>query len=43
VLLSAFAAYRHYTLDVPFGLEAPDEIKEKSAADTTHLEKPAQQ
>jgi predicted MFS family arabinose efflux permease len=43
VLLSAFAAYRHYSLDVPFGLEAPDQLKEKSAADTTHLEKPAQQ
>ena len=43
VLLSAFAAYRHYTLDVPFGLEAPDEIKDESAADSIHLEKPGPQ
>lgn len=42
VLLSAFAAYRHYTLDVPFGLEVPDQTREKPAADSINLEKPAQ-
>ena len=33
VLLSAFAAYRHYTLGVPFGLEDP--AKTETPADTT--------
>ena len=33
VLLSAFAAYRHYTLGVPFGLEDPAQME--TPADTT--------
>lgn len=30
VLLSAFAAYRHHSLGVPFGLEIPEEATEAS-------------
>lgn len=40
VLLSAFAAYRHYTLDVPFGLEDPDKIEEASVKDSTAITNP---
>lgn len=36
VLLSAFAAYRHYTLGVPFGLEDPDKIEEEAVPDSTN-------
>ncbi len=38
VLLSAFAAYRHYTLDVPFGMEGQAPAKEQTASDTTRLD-----
>lgn len=40
VLLSAFAAYRHYTLDVPFGLEDPEQKKEKPATDSLNVSNP---
>ena len=40
VLLSAFAAYRHYSLDVPFGLEDPTQIEEGSAKDSTAITNP---
>ena len=42
ILLSAFAAYRHYTLDVPFGLEKPDQEGENSTSDSLRLEQPRQ-
>lgn len=38
VLLSAFAAYRHYTLGVPFGMEEQAPAQEQPAADTTRTD-----
>lgn len=43
VLLSAFAAYRHYTLDVPFGMEDPEQVEEQSATDSTNTANPDQE
>lgn len=35
VLLASFAAYRHYTLGVPFGLEDPNAPQEQTVTDST--------
>jgi predicted MFS family arabinose efflux permease len=41
VLLSAFAAYRHYSMGVPFGMEDPNKEQEQRVEDTIkNVERP---
>ncbi|MEQ8702954.1 MAG: hypothetical protein RIC19_03495 [Phaeodactylibacter sp.] len=40
VLLSAFAAYRHHSLGVPFGLEDPEQAKEQPVIDSSTTSTP---